>query len=245
MQLQAGGGPLGQGVVDQRRDGLGERQRVRGGGRQRLGQLAGVGSEQVQRNRLRSQVGADVQQLHRGRVLTADAFQADVPQGGDRVRAGGDLAPRMQVGGAAAQQVQVFPGWHPGAVQVRCGLLQRQRQLPEFQGDLLPGLLAEIRDAGTQQAHRIRQIDHLQVHHRPQGGEPAAPGRDNHVAGNPGRQRHRRQPRLDVLSRVGVVEDQQPSRHTTQRVTDLITQRLGVRDRLQAQPRSQGSELVG
>jgi hypothetical protein len=150
----------------------------------------------------------------------------------------------VQIGGAGAQQLQVLPARHLGAIHIRGGLLQRQRQPPEFPRDLLAGILVQIGDAGAQQPHRGRQVDHVQVHDRPQRGEPAAPGGGNHMTRDPRRKRPRRQPRQDIPGRVGIIEDQQPARHAAQRVMDLIPHNLRVGSRVQSQPGGQRSELV-
>jgi hypothetical protein len=193
-----------------------------------------VDGEQVQRNRLRRQVRADVEQLHRRRVLGADPLQADIPQRGDRVRPRGDLAPGVQRGGAPAQQVQVLLAGHLGTVHVRGGLFQRERELPELVRDLLPDLIAEFRDAGPQQPHSRRHVEHVQVQHPAQRREPAAPGRGDHMTRDPGRKRPARQPRRDLPHRVSVVEYQQPARHAAQRIVDLIAHRVRIGGRLHA-----------
>ena len=69
-------------------------------------------AEQIQGNRLRCQVGAQVQQHDRGRVLLADPLQGDVPQRGDRLIAPADLAPDEKILSPAAQQAQIVLGRH-------------------------------------------------------------------------------------------------------------------------------------
>ena len=203
-----------------------------------------MGGEQIQRDRFGGQVGAHAQQLHRGRVLGGDAAHADVPQRGDRVGPVTDLAAGVQLSAPAAQQLQVLLAGHLGAVQPGGGLLQRQRQPAQLLGDLLAGLLVQVGHPGPQHPDRVRQVDHVQVQHLPHRGEPAPAGRDDHMPGDTGRQRPGRQPRPDVLGPVGVIEDQQPSRHVAQPVVHQRLQRLGVSGRVQAQPGGQGGELI-
>ena len=141
----------------------------------------------------------------------------------------------VQIRGPAGAAGPGTPGRHRGAVQVRGGLLQRQRQPAQLLGDLLCHVLGEVRDTGPQQRDRRRQVDHVQLHHPAQGGEPAAAGGDDHMPGNPRRQRAARKPRPDVLHRVGVVEDQQPARDAAQPVMDLPLQDFRIGNRVQAQ----------
>ena len=150
----------------------------------------------------------------------------------------------MQVSGPAAQQLKVLRAGHLREVEPGGGLLQCQRQPPELLRDLPRRVLIQVRHPSPQYPHRVRQIDHVKVQHGPHRGKPAPAGRHDRMPGNACRQRPARQPQLDILYPVGVIEDQQPSGHGPKPVMNQHPKRLRVSGRLQAQPGRQRGELV-
>ena len=123
-------------------------------------------------------------------------------------------------------------------------MFQGQRKPAQLAGDLPGDVLREVGDAGAQQRDRFGQVDDIQLQDLAQGGEPAAAGGDDHMAGDPRQVTARRAASPDVFDLVGVVEDQQPARHPAQLIMNLRPQAVRVRCRVQAESAGQGGELV-
>src|SRR5918997_2982616 len=136
MQHQGGGLDMGQPVLAQQPGQRGERQWIGGRGRQGVGQLGGAGAEQGQRDRLRRQVGGQGQQRQRSRGLSRQPVQGNLGAGGQRHRVGRGSVLGQQLRGPLGQQGEVVLHAGGDVGQVRPGLGQRQRQVPERLRDL-------------------------------------------------------------------------------------------------------------
>ena len=107
VHLEAVGVAAGQGVADQRADGVGEGVGIGGGGAQRLVQQVGVVAEQGQRNGFGGEEGGQLQQLHRGRVLAAQPLQRQRPGGVDPPGIADHVAAGEQGRPAGAEPAQI------------------------------------------------------------------------------------------------------------------------------------------
>ena len=204
MQLQGGGLDAGQPVLAQQPGQRGERQRIGGHGRQRVGQLGGVGGEQGQRDRLRPQVGGQGEQLQRSRGLGGQPIQGDLDAGGQRHRVRGGSALGQQLPGPLGQQGQIVLHADGGVGQVRPGLGQRQRQIPQRLRDPPRLTLGELRGAAAQQRDRLAPVEHIHPHRGGQLVPAGVAGGDHHLPTTPGQIPGQRRGIL------GIVKDQQP-----------------------------------
>jgi hypothetical protein len=173
VHLEAVGVAAGQRVADQRADGVGERVGVGGDAAQRLIEQVGVVADQGQGNRFGGEEGGQLQQLHRGRLLAAQPVQRQRPGGVDPPGIAHDLAAGEQACAAGAEPAQIVARRQVGLLEISGGLGGGQRQVAQFGGELVRQLVADCRDAGAQQRHRLR----AGPARRPPAGHPARPNR--------------------------------------------------------------------
>ncbi|MBK6325950.1 MAG: hypothetical protein IPF56_08425 [Chloroflexi bacterium] len=202
--------PRQQRVALQGAQGLVPRQRVGQHGRQVVGQAGGMVRQQLQRDVVRGQEAAQVQQVGRPGRLPRP-LKANFPGGGNRrvviIRRG---LPLPQLPPPRPVQVQVAGRIQPIHVRIRRRLLQRQRQIAQLFCQLRRARFVKslrFDKSLPPKIPRLRLRKHIQPQHRAQLMPVRAARGNQHpplrVGGQPGAQGAR-------LHRVGVVAQQQP-----------------------------------
>ena len=201
-------------IPAQRRDRVTGRQRVLQQRRQHRARLlteppgqarAGL-QQQPQRDRLRRAERQQPQQPGRARRGLPQVLKRQLPCGGHRPGVLGRLAPAQQVRAPLPEQGQVSGQALPAGLDIRGGLLQRQRQPAQNAGQAQGRPPVRIPGAADQEIRGHLRVQHRHLHaltRRPD----LVPASDQHPA-RPGRG-HERRHRGPVRR---VVEHQQPRR---------------------------------
>ncbi len=177
------------------------RQRIQ----RRRQQTALFRTDQIGRDRFRSEKRPQPQQPHRRRVT--QPVHRHRPRRGDRHRIPDRCPLGQNLPGTLSDQLTVGINPHGCLTEPRPGLLHRQRQIPEQPRNPISLTSAQPRGPTRQQRHRIRPGQHVNLQrprHRPPAGIPRG---DQHMPITAGRS----QQTIQIRRRPGIVDDHQPA----------------------------------
>jgi hypothetical protein len=158
-----------------------------------------------------------VQQLPGGRVSGGQPIRGEGDGGGQRQRVtGGRAALAHQLGRVAGEILQVCVDRQARLREQVHGLAHGQWQVAEVAGEPVGGVLVEVGQAGPQKRDGLGPAEHVHVHRLCDTCPVRVAAGDQQVAGAV------RQPWCEVITILGIVEDQQPSSGPAQ----VCTQRL-------------------